>query len=825
MPTEQEELKLIVSFVDNASAGIAKLRQELQQASSGSSLQAFDRIRRESKEVAEVTKGLGTQIEGAFRQLGQLRAGLGAATIGMTAFGYAVIRQIQAIKDYAAGLNNIAIAAHQIGVSPGTLKNLTEQFEAVGVSANEVVASVGAIQGKIAELQRPGSQLWHDMVAGAGAAGSVAARIMDEFLKRLAGARSEVDQLNMIRQAGENIYQNRLRDTGNQQEAIAARNSFWAKLGYDARLAEIKQLQEMTAEQRKRQEVTIEAGRQLTVEFGKVKQLFNEIVDISNKPMLENLKATLEYIEPMLVKLRDFMEWWEKHSATPPPGFSGLKEKVEPLPQGQGAPDSFLRRFGDWWSGGGKPIEEQKKAIEDNTKSNKELTDELRKQGYSPMSYTGAGIGGGLLQQAAFRTAGGAPMFGGGGGTWGGAGGGGGGGGWAGFGGTGEGTAAGAGLGAGRAGMPSREGGGAAGGDLDRGAYDKMFGGTPLAGQYDTVVAEARKNGVSPALVAGIMAHETGKGTSAMLRERLNPAGLMDPKTNMMKGQTFGTIQEGIGAAARTIAKNYQRGGGTIEGMAGIYAPSGAANDPRGLNKGWSAGVSKFTQELTAPGSDVAAGGGGAGGTPRTYERRRGDPEEFNYAATGAFGRPGTNQTTIQLKNGKSVTVNATVADRYKGFLNELIDRGYNVESVGGYAYRGKRGGGGLSMHAYGAAVDINPGRNAMGGRTTDMPGDVEQMAWQHDLSWGGRFGDPMHFEPMGPRAIAAKRKILEARQQLNKDQAAQKVEGTGKITVDVNAPKGTRVSAEGGGLFKQTEISRQTQMQPAQAGPETPGI
>jgi hypothetical protein len=42
------------------------------------------------------------------------------------------------------------------------------------------------------------------------------------------------------------------------------------------------------------------------------------------------------------------------------------------------------------------------------------------------------------------------------------------------------------------------------------------------------------------------------------------------------------------------------------------------------------------------------------------------------------------------------------------------------------------------------------------------------------------------------------------------------KVNGTGKITVDVNAPKGTKVGAEGGGLFKDTEINRQTQMEPA---------
>jgi hypothetical protein len=47
-----------------------------------------------------------------------------------------------------------------------------------------------------------------------------------------------------------------------------------------------------------------------------------------------------------------------------------------------------------------------------------------------------------------------------------------------------------------------------------------------------------------------------------------------------------------------------------------------------------------------------------------------------------------------------------------------------------------------------------------------------------------------------------------------------QKVEGTGKLTVDVNAPAGTKVAASGEGLFKTVEQNRQTQMQPAQEGP-----
>jgi hypothetical protein len=141
------------------------------------------------------------------------------------------------------------------------------------------------------------------------------------------------------------------------------------------------------------------------------------------------------------------------------------------------------------------------------------------------------------------------------------------------------------------------------GSDLDRGAYDKMFKGTPLEGKYDKVVETAKANNVPPSLMAAIMAHETGRGTSKMLRDKNNPAGMMNGNV----GRSYGSVDEGIDAAGRTIARNYQSGGGTIEGMQKSYAPIGAANDPGGLNSGWVGGVRRFQSQL-----GTKDGGGGA---------------------------------------------------------------------------------------------------------------------------------------------------------------------------------------------------------------------
>jgi hypothetical protein len=157
-----------------------------------------------------------------------------------------------------------------------------------------------------------------------------------------------------------------------------------------------------------------------------------------------------------------------------------------------------------------------------------------------------------------------------------------------------------------------------------------------------------------------------------------------------------------------------------------------------------------------------------AGNFPsRGYETRRGEAGEFNVAKTGVYGPPGpANITDVTLKDGQVVQVNKAVAERYRGFLNDLIDRGYplKVGAGSGYQYRANvNAPGSLSMHAYGAALDVNPEQNRNKGNTTNLPSDVEEMAWRRGLSWGGRFGDPMHFEPMSDAAWEHKKQLLRA--------------------------------------------------------------
>ena len=49
------------------------------------------------------------------------------------------------------------------------------------------------------------------------------------------------------------------------------------------------------------------------------------------------------------------------------------------------------------------------------------------------------------------------------------------------------------------------------------------------------------------------------------------------------------------------------------------------------------------------------------------------------------------------------------------------------------------------------------------------------------------------------------------------------KVEGSGKLTTDIKAPRGTKVGLSGSGLFRRTEMSRQTQIELAADEPPNP--
>lgn len=107
------------------------------------------------------------------------------------------------------------------------------------------------------------------------------------------------------------------------------------------------------------------------------------------------------------------------------------------------------------------------------------------------------------------------------------------------------------------------------------------------------------------------------------------------------------------------------------------------------------------------------------------------------------------------------IRVHKLVAKSLMEVLNELwdkcnksqaeIDRLHISRFSGAYNYRLKRGGSSLSLHAFGAAIDIDASNNAMGMIKSFFKVDnlIVKTFEKHGWTWGGRWSrkDSMHFE------------------------------------------------------------------------------
>lgn len=138
----------------------------------------------------------------------------------------------------------------------------------------------------------------------------------------------------------------------------------------------------------------------------------------------------------------------------------------------------------------------------------------------------------------------------------------------------------------------------------------------PYAADFE---AAGATHGVDPKLLAAIAMHETGKGTSSAFRTKNNAMGISDSKGPTAQASVPASIDRMAKLIGSRTSGPYKNAD-TIDEIAKIYAPPGAGNDPRGLNKHWVDGVAKYYAELGGdPRSPVKITPGAVkGGTTKT---------------------------------------------------------------------------------------------------------------------------------------------------------------------------------------------------------------
>jgi hypothetical protein len=108
----------------------------------------------------------------------------------------------------------------------------------------------------------------------------------------------------------------------------------------------------------------------------------------------------------------------------------------------------------------------------------------------------------------------------------------------------------------------------------------------------------------------------------------------------------------------------------------------------------------------------------------------------------------------------KAISVNKVCAPSLTRVLTAVFDyygndpekiAAYGMNLYGGaYNYRLKKGGSSLSVHSWGAAIDLDPEHNAFGGHSRRMPIAVVNAFKAEGWIWGGDWhqpADPMHFQ------------------------------------------------------------------------------
>jgi hypothetical protein len=224
--------------------------------------------------------------------------------------------------------------------------------------------------------------------------------------------------------------------------------------------------------------------------------------------------------------------------------------------------------------------------------------------------------------------------------------------------------------------------------------------------------AAAQRHGVDARLLAAIAIHETGNGTSDIVRGKNNPGGLYDSKRG--EYMSFPTLEKGFDAMAENLKRNYiDQGLTTVEAIGNKYAKPGE-NDPKGLNKDWVPGVKAQLRRL---GGGYSADTGGAAG--------------------GAVPRGVTSSTGADLGH-----TNRTLLARFDAVQRQF---GEHLDIISGYrsvAHNRAVGGAEGSMHTHGNAIDL-----ATGHMTHPQRLRLIELAAQNGITGVGVYANNLHFD------------------------------------------------------------------------------
>jgi uncharacterized protein (TIGR02594 family) len=883
---EQDELRLTITAVDQASPVLKDLSAQIQAISGGAAKNNLDQFRSATAQAHVQFKTFGEDIKKASEQIiPPFIRGIGGIATGFVGMAFAAERGLEMLKNFSKEVISLNAAAASSGVNLAQFRGMIETMQRSGVDAATAQSNIQGLAHSFGELQKAGSQFRQELLQKAGLQGQ-------EDMQRWLVGMSKADFAtfaNEVKEKSEEIYTtmyNHQIAMGRSVDAAAtaaanAKRHFLEAFGAPDLEQLIEQFRTATDEEKKLLADRLKAAQDFMKVSADISIQWDHITagwkTDAMKAFLPLVQQVDTYMQSIAGSSGATKGFWDEVAATiqttlreiqaivdlidkikhpaildvPPATWEdwrkswGLSEGAPGMPKGSSPPAKGSTGAAGkplsvphYQEGGFVPHDtlaqvhageiihprEGADAMKEQTKQTRELAEQMKRLNdwlqMSAAVYGGGGVapaGGaaGGVPASAFSGTGGMMRLGGlpaglgagpmarsyafGGGAYGG-------------GGTGPAVN--------YPGRPGGEGGSYGGGSTSGGTSDPAVPGDIL----ETAKHAALTGG--PGAVDAFMRSQgypkSGNWCGEFAASVVKAAGGTPPKNPAIASswRNWGLPDQTPHAGDVAVANR-----GVPTGATGSHVTFVENVDPKtgrftGLGGNQGAGpesgfrISDYTFRRSVGGkaglpngSDVGPGAGaGAGETPA------GSPSEYLARQRAGFAAELKDPAKRALfedviaHEGGSVAERAAVAEAamnraaYKGIsLGQDIHSGFY-----GPVNRGEVTG---RPNAVNAAISNEAINRVLAGSNIVHGATDQGMAKEIHSAWREQHGD--WFGDITPGAASW-------RERQQREAMTHRVEGSGTIDVNVNAPRGTFVKAAGRGMFKSTKINRQMQMERA---------
>jgi hypothetical protein len=309
MPTETEELRLVITLTDNASAGLRALKQQHAELGSGATAGHVESFKKKHNELAKQIKEMTELATGGERAMLGFIGKFGVAGAAVVGFTAVVLKGLEGLTKYADKVTDLNNKAKVMGVHPAVLKSIEEQLERIGISAETADQTVAKFNEKFALMGRVGSREHQELVNKAGRSSEA----MEQSIQKILNQKTEVARLNEVLAQGEIVKANYLKDHNNNIVAATQfHKEFLAEWGIDPEFALVGKLKDVSEEEMATWDKRQKAALQFKAGIVDLKHEWADFMDDVKSSVLAPDGLIVTGLHEAITLTKFLHELWEK---------------------------------------------------------------------------------------------------------------------------------------------------------------------------------------------------------------------------------------------------------------------------------------------------------------------------------------------------------------------------------------------------------------------------------------------------------------------------------------------------------------------------------